>query len=296
MKGEEMIDPMDGEDGAEPCFVPLEGDAVYERSPLGPLLRLFMLMPHELLMTAREFDRSFVPREAEVERGPCTALTQWRPAPLVKYERKGELMSREQFEADTCGIQDALDREITHLLEGPDSFTITLDNSGARQVTIGDAGALQGQGTSSRSFAEATERAKSDRRYRLLIGGGIENNEVIDRAVREAIERFGGSDGVFNTASFQTAINISGYPPIADDKILLILANHMRVVRLAGGDHWLLLPSGMKRYQYRPGEGIRMLKASGPDVLIGPPFIRHVVQGFDRSGSYFDVESLRVPE
>lgn len=69
-------------------------------------------------------------------------------------------------------------------------------------------------------------------------------NDVVRLAMYQAAERFGGRDGLFNSANFSLSLcRISDYSgPGLDGKLVAaILSGRSDVVRLSGGAHWKLL-------------------------------------------------------
>jgi hypothetical protein len=73
---------------------------------------------------------------------------------------------------------------------------------------------------------------------------------VAEAIAEEAIRDFGGQgDLVFNTATVQQAIKkITGQLPDSAP-IVEFLEGCMRIVRLHGGCHWMLLPHGHRKFR-----------------------------------------------
>lgn len=64
-------------------------------------------------------------------------------------------------------------------------------------------------------------------------------NDLINRAIAVARLKFGGDDGIFNTACFESAIfEIAGRPLPKETSAQEILMAHPHVKMLRGGCHW----------------------------------------------------------
>lgn len=87
---------------------------------------------------------------------------------------------------------------------------------------------------------------------------------ILESLAREAIRRFGDrGDNVFNTAGFQQAVkHVTGTMPDSGPLAEKLDASP-RVVRLAGGCHWMLLPGGHEKCHDAPGEEREWLREWG---------------------------------
>jgi hypothetical protein len=128
------------------------------------------------------------------------------------------------------------------------SVHLAMGHDGANQCFLRNYEGVIGQGESGRSLLEAVQRAESDWRRRRYW-----NHYTPTDIAAIAAEIHAGadhkSDGVFSTASFQSAIEQTSHDyRLTAEEAVTILRDEPRIVRLSGGCHWLVLPGQYARH------------------------------------------------
>lgn len=108
------------------------------------------------------------------------------------------------------------------------------------------------EGCSGRSMEEAIQVC-----HQTWLESHLDLEQVCRTAAAAFAAATAAEHGVFNTTSFESAL-----PTLLRPKARQLLINCDRVVRLAGGGHWMLIPGGARRYT--KDVTIPEVQASGP--------------------------------
>ena len=184
-------------------------------------------------------DSSNIPGGSRFDPGADQVLSR-SPEVSASIEREGDLRTA-IFDADR------LRRDHNGIM----TVSIHLGHDGDNTVLLRaydtpDGPVVLGKGCSGASLRDAVEEAEKDWRERALRGR-------MDEILADAVKRFGidphapeDNAPIFNTAGFEIAAFALGWG-VKTAEAVELLSTHPRVVRLAGGAHWYLLPRGICR-------------------------------------------------
>lgn len=126
---------------------------------------------------------------------------------------------------------------------------LSLGHDGHNVVQFLSGAVVLGEHTQGGSLLSVVKSALSDWQFRRLLSRETWAKSHISEAIDAAIAEFGTEEGdsVFNSAQFLRAVNGGLDYPITQTQAVDLLRVNVRVVRLFGGAHWMLLPSGLMR-------------------------------------------------
>lgn len=123
------------------------------------------------------------------------------------------------------------------------SVNLYMGHDGHNVCILKDYDKVLARGESGRCLLEAIEKA-----YRNWRIQGYLSFHKAENLAKKTTELFG-DPCIFNTSSVQAIIKEdTDYDINVDVELIPYLTNCLRIVRLEGGCHWMLLPENYKRY------------------------------------------------
>lgn len=146
---------------------------------------------------------------------------------------------------DLAGYRQAELIRLEH--NGVFSVRLFLGHDGHNHCYLHDYDVCLAEGQSGQSMTEAVDRAVMALRKRRFWDAKGRNLEIAALAAQSVSDSI---YAVFSTENFQRAVILheSGGFMLTGDEVVEILSDEPKIVRLAGGCYWLLLPNNLERF------------------------------------------------